>query len=30
MGSGIAYVSSIVGDLHVRMKDRDDAAVSRG
>ncbi|HKQ69884.1 MAG TPA: fatty acid oxidation complex subunit alpha FadJ [Polyangiaceae bacterium] len=30
MGSGIAYVTSIVGDMHVRMKDRDDAAVNRG
>ena len=30
MGSGIAYVTSATADLHVRMKDRDDAAVSRG
>jgi 3-hydroxyacyl-CoA dehydrogenase/enoyl-CoA hydratase/3-hydroxybutyryl-CoA epimerase len=30
MGAGIAYVSAAGADLHVRMKDRDDAAVSRG
>jgi 3-hydroxyacyl-CoA dehydrogenase/enoyl-CoA hydratase/3-hydroxybutyryl-CoA epimerase len=30
MGSGIAYVTSAVAGLHVRMKDRDDAAVSKG
>jgi len=30
MGAGIAYVSAVSADLYVRMKDRDDAAVSRG
>ncbi|MET0593735.1 MAG: fatty acid oxidation complex subunit alpha FadJ [Polyangiaceae bacterium] len=30
MGAGIAYVSATSADLHVRIKDRDDAAVSRG
>src|SRR6185436_2370946 len=30
MGSGIAYVSSVNADLHVRMKDRDDASINRG
>jgi 3-hydroxyacyl-CoA dehydrogenase/enoyl-CoA hydratase/3-hydroxybutyryl-CoA epimerase len=30
MGAGIAYVTSAVADLHVRMKDRDDASISRG
>jgi 3-hydroxyacyl-CoA dehydrogenase/enoyl-CoA hydratase/3-hydroxybutyryl-CoA epimerase len=30
MGSGIAYATAVVGDIHVRMKDRDDAAVNRG
>jgi 3-hydroxyacyl-CoA dehydrogenase/enoyl-CoA hydratase/3-hydroxybutyryl-CoA epimerase len=30
MGAGIAYVSVAGADLHVRIKDRDDAAVSRG
>src|SRR5262249_54986150 len=30
MGAGIAYVSAVNADLHVRMKDRDDASVGRG
>ncbi|HMJ51667.1 MAG TPA: fatty acid oxidation complex subunit alpha FadJ [Polyangiaceae bacterium] len=30
MGAGIAYVSAASADLHVRIKDRDDASVSRG
>jgi 3-hydroxyacyl-CoA dehydrogenase/enoyl-CoA hydratase/3-hydroxybutyryl-CoA epimerase len=30
MGAGIAYVSVTAADLYVRMKDRDDAALSRG
>ncbi|HEY3592636.1 MAG TPA: 3-hydroxyacyl-CoA dehydrogenase NAD-binding domain-containing protein, partial [Polyangiaceae bacterium] len=30
MGAGISYVTSAVADLHVRMKDRDDASVGRG
>jgi 3-hydroxyacyl-CoA dehydrogenase/enoyl-CoA hydratase/3-hydroxybutyryl-CoA epimerase len=30
MGAGIAYVSTVTADLHVRIKDRDDASVSRG
>jgi len=30
MGSGIAYVSSAVAGLAVRMKDRDDASVAKG
>jgi 3-hydroxyacyl-CoA dehydrogenase/enoyl-CoA hydratase/3-hydroxybutyryl-CoA epimerase len=30
MGSGIAYVTSVVADTHVRMKDRDDASINRG
>jgi 3-hydroxyacyl-CoA dehydrogenase/enoyl-CoA hydratase/3-hydroxybutyryl-CoA epimerase len=30
MGAGIAYVTSSIADLHVRMKDRDDASLSRG
>jgi 3-hydroxyacyl-CoA dehydrogenase/enoyl-CoA hydratase/3-hydroxybutyryl-CoA epimerase len=30
MGSGIAYVSSAIADLHVRIKDRDDTALSKG
>ena len=30
MGAGIAYVTAVTADLHVRMKDRDDASVSRG
>jgi 3-hydroxyacyl-CoA dehydrogenase / enoyl-CoA hydratase / 3-hydroxybutyryl-CoA epimerase len=30
MGAGIAYVSAANADLYVRMKDRDDGAVSRG
>jgi 3-hydroxyacyl-CoA dehydrogenase/enoyl-CoA hydratase/3-hydroxybutyryl-CoA epimerase len=30
MGAGIAYVSAVNADLHVRMKDRDDASTSRG
>jgi 3-hydroxyacyl-CoA dehydrogenase/enoyl-CoA hydratase/3-hydroxybutyryl-CoA epimerase len=30
MGAGIAYVSAAGADLQVRMKDREDAAVSRG
>jgi 3-hydroxyacyl-CoA dehydrogenase/enoyl-CoA hydratase/3-hydroxybutyryl-CoA epimerase len=30
MGAGIAYVSTAAAELHVRMKDRDDASVSRG
>jgi 3-hydroxyacyl-CoA dehydrogenase/enoyl-CoA hydratase/3-hydroxybutyryl-CoA epimerase len=30
MGAGIAYVSAVNADLKVRMKDKDDAAVSRG
>ncbi|HEX9296052.1 MAG TPA: fatty acid oxidation complex subunit alpha FadJ, partial [Polyangiaceae bacterium] len=30
MGSGIAYVSSAIGGLSVRVKDRDDASVAKG
>ena len=30
MGAGIAYVSTVNADLYVRIKDRDDGAVSRG
>jgi len=30
MGSGIGYVSAALGDYHVRIKDRDDAALQRG
>jgi 3-hydroxyacyl-CoA dehydrogenase/enoyl-CoA hydratase/3-hydroxybutyryl-CoA epimerase len=30
MGAGIAYVTSSIADLRVRMKDRDDASLSRG
>jgi 3-hydroxyacyl-CoA dehydrogenase/enoyl-CoA hydratase/3-hydroxybutyryl-CoA epimerase len=30
MGAGIAYVSAVNADLHVRMKDRDDASTNRG
>jgi 3-hydroxyacyl-CoA dehydrogenase / enoyl-CoA hydratase / 3-hydroxybutyryl-CoA epimerase len=30
MGSGIAYVTAVNGDMHVRMKDRDDPSTSRG
>jgi len=30
MGSGIAYVTSVIADTHVRMKDRDDASINRG
>jgi 3-hydroxyacyl-CoA dehydrogenase / enoyl-CoA hydratase / 3-hydroxybutyryl-CoA epimerase len=30
MGSGIAYVSAVNANLHVRMKDKDDASVSHG
>jgi len=30
MGAGIAYVSTVNADLFVRIKDRDDGAVSRG
>jgi 3-hydroxyacyl-CoA dehydrogenase/enoyl-CoA hydratase/3-hydroxybutyryl-CoA epimerase len=30
MGAGIAYVSAANADLHVRMKDRDDASTNRG
>jgi len=30
MGSGIGYVTAVVGDMHVRIKDRDDASISRG
>jgi 3-hydroxyacyl-CoA dehydrogenase/enoyl-CoA hydratase/3-hydroxybutyryl-CoA epimerase len=30
MGSGISYVTAVVGGMRVRMKDRDDAAISRG
>src|SRR5262249_47095045 len=30
MGAGIAYATSAIADVHVRMKDRDDASLSRG
>jgi len=30
MGSGVAYVTSVLGKLQVRLKDRDDAGVARG
>jgi 3-hydroxyacyl-CoA dehydrogenase/enoyl-CoA hydratase/3-hydroxybutyryl-CoA epimerase len=30
MGSGIGYVTAVNADLHVRIKDRDDASTSRG
>lgn len=30
MGSGVAYVSTALADVHVRLRDRDDASVARG